>query len=157
MCEKCKELERQIADLKKVVASEEEIMKINNYDTRLAELLDCPFCGSEPICYLQGNNHTPKRSITVKCPKCLISRTTGVIKQSTEWLEEKAIELWNNRAVASEGLGVEEFSILFREMLKELKLQPQETARKQQRQDDIVDKYAKAIHEAQTKYKKGEV
>ena len=36
-------------------------MKINNYDTELEELLDCPFCGARPIAYLQGNEHTKKK------------------------------------------------------------------------------------------------
>ena len=72
-------------------------MKINNYDTDLPELRGCPFCGGRPTAYLQGNEYTAKRSITVKCPKCLVQRTTGALKQPTEWLEEKAIQLWNRR------------------------------------------------------------
>lgn len=72
-------------------------MKIHNYDTELEELLDCPFCGKRPIAYLQGNEFTRKRSVTVKCPHCLIKRTTGAVHQSGEWLEGKAIQLWNNR------------------------------------------------------------
>ena len=72
-------------------------MKIYNYDTELPELLECPFCGGKPIAYLKGNEHTKRRSITIKCPKCLVERTTGAITQSTDWLEGKAIQLWNNR------------------------------------------------------------
>lgn len=72
-------------------------MKIHNYDTKLPELSKCPFCGEEPIAYLKGNEYSKKRSITIKCPKCLIKRTTGAISQSTEWLEGKSIQLWNNR------------------------------------------------------------
>jgi len=72
-------------------------MKINNYDTELQELLDCPFCGGRPIAYLQGNEYSKKRTITIKCEKCLVRRTTGAISQPNEWLEEKAIQLWNSR------------------------------------------------------------
>lgn len=72
-------------------------MKIHNYDTELPELLDCPFCGKKPVAYLKGNEYSKTRSITIKCPNCLIKRTTGAIRQPTEWLESKAIELWNNR------------------------------------------------------------
>lgn len=72
-------------------------IKINNYDTELVELLDCPFCGGRPVAYLQGNEHTRKRSITIKCQKCFIKRTVGAIVQPTKWLEEKSIQLWNNR------------------------------------------------------------
>ena len=77
-------------------------MKIQNYDTELEELKDCPFCGKRPIAYLQGNDHAPKRKIVVKCPNCLIQRTTGAITQPTEWLEAKAIELWNGRVSIKE-------------------------------------------------------
>lgn len=72
-------------------------MKINNYNTKLPELLKCPFCGEEPIAYLKGNEYTKKRSITIKCPNCFIKRTVGAISQPTEWLESKSIQLWNNR------------------------------------------------------------
>lgn len=72
-------------------------MKVHNYDTELPELLECPFCGGKPVAHLIGNDYTKKRSITIKCPKCLVEKTTGAIIQSTEWLEEKAIQLWNNR------------------------------------------------------------
>ena len=76
-------------------------MRIDNYDTRLPELLSCPFCGEEPIAYLQGNEHTKKRFITIKCPKCLVQRKIGAIRQPIEWLEGKAIQLWNNRIIQS--------------------------------------------------------
>ena len=77
-------------------------MKINNYDTELSELLDCPFCGTKPIAYLQGNEYTKKRFITIKCPKCLVQRKVGAISQPTEWLEGKSIQLWNNRVFTKE-------------------------------------------------------
>ena len=73
-------------------------MKIHNHDTELEELLDCPFCGERPIAYLQGNEFTTKKSITVKCPHCLVQRTTGTLYHSSEWLEEKVIQLWNIRS-----------------------------------------------------------
>jgi hypothetical protein len=78
-------------------------MKIHNYDIKLPELLNCPFCGAEPIAFLKGNKFCTKISITIKCPKCLINRETGAINGiingigAIEWLEGKVIELWNNR------------------------------------------------------------
>ena len=72
-------------------------MKIHNYNTELAELLDCPFCGGRPIAYLVGNEHSEKRAITIKCKICLVKREVGSMHQPTEWLEEKSIALWNAR------------------------------------------------------------
>jgi len=75
-------------------------MKIHNYDTELAELLPCPFCGGKPIAYLQGNERTVKRFITIKCTRCRVQRTDGAIRQSTEWLKNISIEQWNNRVIS---------------------------------------------------------
>lgn len=75
-------------------------MKIHNYDTELEELLPCPFCGAKSIAFLIGNKFMDKIKITIKCPKCLIQRTVGAIRQPIEWLENLAIEKWNNRIKA---------------------------------------------------------
>lgn len=76
-------------------------MKIHNYDTELDELLDCPFCGSRPVAFLQGNEYRnmmgKKVSITVRCKKCRIQRTDAVLRGSLEWLEQTAIKNWNTR------------------------------------------------------------
>ena len=72
-------------------------MRINNYDTELEELLDCPFCGSRPVAYLTGTEFSKKIYITIKCPRCLVVRKTGAFLNSLTWLEDRAIELWNNR------------------------------------------------------------
>lgn len=76
-------------------------MKINNYDTELDELLNCPFCGSKPTAHLTGNEYLSKMgkkiSITIKCPKCNVQRTTGAIRNTIEWLEDTSIKLWNTR------------------------------------------------------------
>ena len=72
-------------------------MKIHNYDTTLPELSKCPFCGGKPVAYLLGNKYTKKILITIKCSKCMVSRTTGAIGESVEWLENTAIRQWNER------------------------------------------------------------
>ena len=76
-------------------------MKIQNYDTSLEELKDCPFCGERPVAFFQGNEYLNKAgvkvSITVKCTGCRIQRTDAVIGGSIEWLEEIAIKNWNTR------------------------------------------------------------
>ena len=81
-------------------------MKINNYDTSLDELKDCPFCGGRPIAFLQGNEYLNKMgrkvSITIKCPNCRIQRTDAVRSHNLEWLETIAIEQWNNRTKVKE-------------------------------------------------------
>jgi Lar family restriction alleviation protein len=71
--------------------------KINNYDTYLEELKRCPFCGGVPKAYLKGNEYTKKTFITVKCTKCGVERVTGSITKDLKWLEDKAINLWNER------------------------------------------------------------
>lgn len=79
-------------------------MKIHNYDTSLDELLDCPFCGGRPIAFLQGNEHTKTRAITVKCTSCPVS-----MKQRTRygvvWLEDLMIDRWNRRIALANARG----------------------------------------------------
>lgn len=73
-------------------------MKIHNYGAELKELADCPFCGGRPVAHLIGNEHSKIRKIEIKCPDCMAKRTVCAMRQTTEWLEEKAIGLWNKRA-----------------------------------------------------------
>jgi Lar family restriction alleviation protein len=65
------------------------------------ELLPCPFCGGEPILTQKGNDGTKNRSVTVKCNRCFVSRTTGAIRHDVAWCEKKAIEAWNTRTTPS--------------------------------------------------------
>jgi len=72
-------------------------MKINNYDTELDELLDCPFCGGRPVASLMGNGKFIKTiKIKIKCTQCRVERTIASIR-SIEWLEEVSIAKWNMR------------------------------------------------------------
>ena len=86
--------------------------KINNYDTKLEELLDCPFCGSRPTAYLIGNEHSTRRVIVIHCKECNVERRTGAIKFDTSWLEETAIKSWNNR-VAEQSIRADERGKVF--------------------------------------------
>ena len=61
------------------------------------KLLPCPFCGGEPTKRYIGNTHTKKRSIRIKCSKCRVSRTDGMLKHDWEWLENVATNNWNQR------------------------------------------------------------
>lgn len=72
-------------------------MEIHNYDTNLDELSLCPFCGGKPIAHLIGNEYTKKRVIVIKCKECGVERRTAALRQTTSWLEETAIQLWNTR------------------------------------------------------------
>ena len=60
-------------------------------------MLPCPFCGSEPDITFKGNNHTKKRSVTIKCPKCRIQRTDAALRNNHEWCAKVCIEQWNAR------------------------------------------------------------
>lgn len=62
------------------------------------ELLDCPFCGSDPAVEYIGNDFTKKRSIKIKCKKCRVQRTDAALKHDFNWLEGVAVENWNKRA-----------------------------------------------------------
>lgn len=62
------------------------------------ELKRCPFCGSTKIELThKGNAYTKTRSVTIKCKGCMVKRTTGAIRYTLEWCEEKAINAWNTR------------------------------------------------------------
>lgn len=61
------------------------------------ELLDCPFCGSEPKIKHIGNDHTKKIKIEIKCSKCRATKINGAIHYYFDWLEDISIEDWNTR------------------------------------------------------------
>lgn len=60
-------------------------------------LMPCPLCGGKPEMIFTGNNHTPKRSVTVKCGKCRLQRTDAGIISPLTTLAITAIEKWNTR------------------------------------------------------------
>lgn len=69
-----------------------------NHETTNNELKTCPFCGTTPIWYHTGNDITPKRSVTIKCPNCRINMTVGgIIRLNISELETIIINKWNNR------------------------------------------------------------
>jgi hypothetical protein len=53
----------------------------------------CPFCGGEVEIKQTGKNE-----LTIRCTKCLTSKTQAVLRYSLDWLREKLIEGWNARA-----------------------------------------------------------
>ncbi len=63
------------------------------------ELLDCPFCGCEPVVTHIGNDMSKTRSIKVKCSNidCRCTRIDGAIKFGFVWLEGVAVKNWNKR------------------------------------------------------------
>jgi hypothetical protein len=60
-------------------------------------LMPCPFCGGEPEMLRKGNDHTKKRSITIRCPDCRVERTDAALIHSMAWLEELSTRNWNVR------------------------------------------------------------
>lgn len=63
----------------------------------MSELLPCPMCGAEPDAIEVGNDHTKKRSLTIKCPKCRVQITNSAMRFSMEWLHEISANQWNCR------------------------------------------------------------
>ena len=61
------------------------------------DLLDCPFCGSRPNIFRIGNDYSKKRTIEIKCSKCLVKVVNSAIRNSFEWLEDISFSKWNNR------------------------------------------------------------
>jgi len=61
------------------------------------KLLTCPFCGGTPKIITRGNDHTKKRSVTIKCPDCRAERTDAGVRLGLESLERNAIFNWNQR------------------------------------------------------------
>ena len=74
--------------------------------TTADKLKSCPFCGTEPKVRHIGNEHTKKRSVKIKCPKCRIERTDASLKHGFDWLDRVAIEQWNKRSLVSEPVPV---------------------------------------------------
>lgn len=75
-------------------------MKVKNYPQTNDSLLQCPFCGGTPEWHLIGNSYTRSQKIVIRCPKCRIQRTDGILNNhgcSIEWLEEVAVKNWNQR------------------------------------------------------------
>jgi len=71
---------------------------LSDLTVKLERLLPCPFCGSEPEILRKGNDHRPKRSITIRCKGCRVERTDAAIRHSMDWLERVATEQWNERS-----------------------------------------------------------
>lgn len=64
------------------------------------DFLPCPFCGNPPLVIYKGNDHTAKKSVTVKCPKCRVERTDAALRGRENhwlWLRETALKNWNAR------------------------------------------------------------
>ena len=73
-------------------------MEIYNHDTTNPELKPCPFCGSEPIWHLKGNDVTPSRTVVIKCPHCGVEMKMGArMIWDTQTLATRIMEKWNNR------------------------------------------------------------
>ena len=68
----------------------------------VVNLKRCPFCGTYPEVQHIGNDHTKKRSIVVRCPKCRIQRTDSAIRYDFRWLAGVAEKNWNQRALSEE-------------------------------------------------------
>lgn len=71
------------------------------------DLLPCPFCGGIPAIHMQGNSHTGKRKIVIRCPTCRIQRIDGAIRGTTPWLVGVAVAQWNKRDTPDTGEGGE--------------------------------------------------
>jgi hypothetical protein len=68
-----------------------------SYDTdEPISLLPC-FCGGEPKVEHKGNNYRKKKSITIKCKKCRLSRTDATLNHDFAWVEKVAADNWNWR------------------------------------------------------------
>lgn len=70
--------------------------------TKEIELLECPFCGSDPVAIHIGNNHTKIRKIVIKCPECRCQRKDAALRNGFEWLEKISADSWNKRPQPTE-------------------------------------------------------
>ena len=70
---------------------------LHNYDSENPNLKPCPFCGNNPVWHLQGNIHTIKRAIIVKCNQCGVEMKVAAKRNSIEWLIETIEGKWNKR------------------------------------------------------------
>ena len=64
------------------------------------KLLECPFCGSEPILVNIGNKHTKKRTVKIKCSNklCRCQIINSALIKSMDWTEDTSVESWNRRS-----------------------------------------------------------
>jgi Lar family restriction alleviation protein len=72
-------------------------IKIYNFDTQNERLAPCPFCGDPPEWFVKGNDHTPSRSVVVKCVHCNVRMQISGRKLTTLELAERMIRKWNTR------------------------------------------------------------
>lgn len=70
--------------------------------TNKTELMPCPFCKGEPILEEIGNDHTKKRSVTIKCKSCRVKLTNAALKHPMQWLIDVSISQWNTRSCIEE-------------------------------------------------------
>lgn len=75
-------------------------MKIQNYNTELDELLDCPFCGGRPIAYFKGNESgivydalPPFWYVTYRCNECRIVKDVRVEQSKDTRLSSEKIDI----------------------------------------------------------------
>ena len=72
-------------------------VEINNYDTENPLLKPCPFCGATPNWHLIGNDHTPSRTIVIKCPQCGVEMKKSGRVLGVQPIASKIINTWNER------------------------------------------------------------
>jgi hypothetical protein len=70
-----------------------------------AELLPCPFCGTDPEWRHQGNDHTKSRRLIVRCPGCRVELVNAALRNDFAWLERISAEQWNRREPAVRATG----------------------------------------------------
>ena len=61
------------------------------------EVLNCPFCGSDPIFKNIGNRLTSKRTVEISCKNCSVIMKTSAIHRDMDWLEDVSVQKWNTR------------------------------------------------------------
>ena len=72
-------------------------VEIHNYDTENPILKPCPFCGTTPNWHLIGNDHTPSRTILIKCPKCGVEMKMSGRAFGVQPIATRIIDKWNER------------------------------------------------------------
>lgn len=69
----------------------------HNYDSNEHNLKNCPFCGCIPVWHLKGNEHTPSRTIVIKCPECGVEMKMSGRAFGVQPLALHITEKWNKR------------------------------------------------------------
>lgn len=79
--------------------SQNQIIYIDNGGNKIKAdiLLECPFCGSDPLILFIGNDYTKTRKVTIKCRKCNVSRTDAAFQCNHAWVLRASIKQWNKR------------------------------------------------------------